>query len=345
MTDCKSYSWTAKPESLEAKFKLMCRLPYDARVKRRHVLVFGFILDWYHSAYGNALASVRHIDAQLKARDPSGTGLYIGQIHGALSDLVEWGYLERIGARGRRAFRYIPAWSVLELCVQENPNAICVRETENTSVRETENTTAISVQESPNEDPYTRPGLQDPGTGVVIDIPPATHAAEGGVLAGFDLLAAAYAKPGDDMVKARRQYDAINPDAAELARMVKAAESWRATAKSARLSLAKWLAYQPCPWASTEQDNRPQASRWPSCVVTWIKPIKGGGARFKFRDTEGEPQMQQLDADELGYLIDACATDRPHCRQPSEDLHELVGARFMLDDDGCFCGYLGRAAA
>ncbi len=69
MTDDKPYSWSAKPESLEAKFKLMCRLPYDQRVKRRHMLVFGFILDWYHSHYGNALASTRHIHRELEARD------------------------------------------------------------------------------------------------------------------------------------------------------------------------------------------------------------------------------------------------------------------------------------
>src|SRR5690348_12620063 len=103
MTDGKPYSWSAKPESLEAKFKLMCRLPHDSRVKRRHMLVFGFILDWYHSGYGNALASVRHIDAHLKARDPAGVGLYTGQIHGALTHLVAWGYLDRIEDRGRRA--------------------------------------------------------------------------------------------------------------------------------------------------------------------------------------------------------------------------------------------------
>jgi len=346
MATDKPFDWTAKPESLEAKFKLMCRLPYDPRVKRRHMLVFGFILDWYHSDYGNALASVRHIDAQLKARDASGTGLYTGQIHGALTDLVAWGYLERIEARGRRAFRYIPSWSVLELSVQENPNAICVRETENTSVRETENATAISVRDSMNEDPLTRPGLQDPGTCSDIDIPPATPAAEGGVLAGFDLLAAAYAKPGDNLVEARRQYRAIAPDEEEHARMVKAAESWRRTAKGPRMGLARWLEQKR--WLGTEefkQDNRPHASRFPSCVVTYIKPVAGGGARIKYRDENGGLQMQQLDVDEFSDFSWACEQDRPAIKRASDDMHEFVGARFMLDDDGCFCGYSGKAAA
>lgn len=195
MTDDKSYRWSAKPESLEAKFKLMCRLPYDPRAKRRHVLVYGFILDWYHSHYGNALASVRHIDAHLKARDPAGVGLFMGDVHGALTDLVSWGYLDIEPGKGRRASRYTPVW---ELSVRETPNASSVREIPNTSVRETPNTTGLSVRETPNEDPYTRPGLQDPGTGVDI-VPQATPAAKGGVLAeGFEALATAYAKLGDD---------------------------------------------------------------------------------------------------------------------------------------------------
>ncbi|OKP79288.1 hypothetical protein BTE77_08265 [Ensifer adhaerens] len=77
-----------KPESLEAKFKMMTLLPYDKRAKRKHCLVFDFICDWFHSDYGNALASVRHIVAAIKERDPAGIGLYTGDVHSALADLV-----------------------------------------------------------------------------------------------------------------------------------------------------------------------------------------------------------------------------------------------------------------
>ncbi|MGO6696179.1 hypothetical protein ACCS54_31285 [Rhizobium johnstonii] len=42
---------SAKPESLEAKFKLMTILPFDRRAKRKHILVYGFILDWYHDKF------------------------------------------------------------------------------------------------------------------------------------------------------------------------------------------------------------------------------------------------------------------------------------------------------
>ncbi|MBX5132523.1 hypothetical protein HJB80_07580 [Rhizobium lentis] len=152
-----------KPESLEAKFHLLAILPYDKRAKRKHSLVFGFILDWYHSKYGDALASVRHVVATIKERDPAGVGLYAGDVHSALTDLVAWGYLTQQKGSGRTASRYVPAWE--KVCsVHKTPNAtedeICVRGNQNTSVRETPNTNGDSVHEVPNEDPSTGPGLQ-----------------------------------------------------------------------------------------------------------------------------------------------------------------------------------------
>ena len=149
-----------KPESLEAKFLLLAALPYDPRAKRKHSLVFGFILDWFHSTYGNALASVRHVVATLKERDPSGRGLYSGDVHSALSDLVAWGYLHQVKGSGRQASRYIPAWDLV--CVRKTPNATddvsSVRENANTDVRENANANGVSVHEIPNEDPLTGPG-------------------------------------------------------------------------------------------------------------------------------------------------------------------------------------------
>lgn len=151
-----------KPESLEAKLMLLCRLPYDRRAKRKHFLVFGFILDWYHDKYGNALASVRHITTTLKDRDPAGHGLYLGDVHSALTDLVAWGYLEQDKGAGRKASRYVPAWNLV--CVRENTNTTddqsSVRENANTCVRENANATAVSVREITNEDPLTGPGQQ-----------------------------------------------------------------------------------------------------------------------------------------------------------------------------------------
>jgi hypothetical protein len=121
---------------------------------------------------------------------------------------------------------------------------------------------------------------------------------------GFDALVASYAKPNDDLVKARRVYLDINPDETEQARMVKAAESWRGTAKGKRMSLANWLAFKPCPWLSTEQDNRP-SHRWPACVVTRIKAGSDNAdytAKIWFRDRDGATRMQVLNGREYSQF-------------------------------------------
>lgn len=155
---------TGKPkaDSLESKFKLMQLLPFDKRMKRKHILVYGFILDWFHSKYGDALASSRHVLAELKERDPFEHGLFMGDVHSALTELVAWGYLSQDKGSGRRASRYVPVWSIFD-SVQKTPNAtddqISVLESPNTSVLETPNATGDSVQETPNKDPSTGPGL------------------------------------------------------------------------------------------------------------------------------------------------------------------------------------------
>lgn len=345
MIESKPYSWTAKPESLEAKFKLMCRLPYDPRVKRRHMLVFGFILDWYHSGYGNALASYRHVYDTIRDRDPAGIGLFMGDIHGALTDLVSWGYLDTEPGKGRRASRYMPVW---ELSVRDSLNTTSVRETPNISVLETPNTTGHSVREIPELRPTYQTRSTDPGTGSDIDIRPGSAAAEGAARAGdgYAALAAAYAKPGDNLHKAGLVYTDLAPDASEQARMVKAATSWKASAKGPRMSLERWLREKR--WLGTEefkQDNR-RASRFPSCVVTYIKPVGGEGARIKYRDYSGTLQTRMLDADEMAEFQDYCASDRPQVAMASDDLHEFVGARFHVDaEDGTFGGYLAPDAA
>ncbi len=156
----------AKPDSLENKFRLMQLVPFDKRMKRKHILVYGFILDWFHSKYGDALASSRHVLAELKERDPFGAGLYMGDVHSALTELVAWGYLAQEKGSGRRASRYIPVWSKFD-SVQKIPNAtedeISVRETPNTSVLGFQNATNDSVHKIPNEDPSTGPGPQTRG--------------------------------------------------------------------------------------------------------------------------------------------------------------------------------------
>lgn len=242
-----------KPESLEAKFKLLQMLPHDRRVKRKHCLVYGFILDWYHSKYGDALASVRHIVGTVKERDPFERGLYAGDVHGALTDLVEWGYLEQEKGTGRRASRYTPVWS---RSVHKTPNTtddeISVRETPNTGVRETPNATDDSVRDSMNEDPSTLIRSQDPDTGVVeydcatptAPPGPGLEGRPGAGMAqeGFEELYRIYGVR-KSKADARRAYEKIAPDADLHARMVEAAQTWKTAAGNnvERMHLARWI--------------------------------------------------------------------------------------------------------
>lgn len=244
MTSQSTASKSPEPGSLEAKFHLMISLPFDARVGRKHILVYGFILDWWHRKYGDALASVRHIVAQLKERDASGKGLYMGDVHSALCDLVAWGYLEQTKGKGRQASRYIPIWSP---SVRETPNAnSSVLATPNADVRATPNTTTFSVQDFPNEDPFTRTRSTDQGTEVndLQDAPLASAGADAPPSPGsdpFDQLWSAYGVKRDRKA-ARAAYDRICPTAEQQAQMLSAASDWRAGAGAIqRKSLKKWL--------------------------------------------------------------------------------------------------------
>jgi len=247
-----------KPESLEAKFKLMTLLPFDKRAKRKHLLVYGFVLDWFHSKYGDALASSRHVLAELKSRDPFGHGLYMGDVHSALTELVSWGYLSQEKGAGRRASRYVPVWSKFD-SVRNSMNTTyeeaSVRETPNMSVRETPNTKADSVHNSPNEDPSTPTRSQDQGTGVdglecAPASPPPAAAPLGGATAeraqGFEELWRAYGHK-QKKAEAKAAYAKLAPEGDLHARMVTAAanwfERWAAQGKkeAPRFSLAKWI--------------------------------------------------------------------------------------------------------
>lgn len=251
--DTKPPSRTAKPESLEAKFMLMTRLPYDRRIKRKHSVVFGFILDWYHSRYGDALASVRHIVATLKERDPFGVGLYVGDVHAALSDLVAWGYLEQVKGAGRRASRYVPNWDLV-CSVHKSPNTTdddrSVLVSPNAGVLVFPNTTGDSVRDFPNEDPSTLIRSQDPDTGkdeldcATPTAPPAAGlSAAAAVMAqgGFEELYRTY-DVRKEKAAAKRAYEKLAPDTDLHAAMVVAAEAWRVAGGAVeRMHLARWI--------------------------------------------------------------------------------------------------------
>ncbi|MER8921703.1 hypothetical protein [Mesorhizobium sp. M0802] len=237
-----------KPESLEAKFKLLTSLPYDKRATRKHSLVFGFILDWYHSKYGNALASVRHVVATIKERDPSGKGLYAGDVHGALTDLVSWGYLHQEKGSGRRASRYVPVWDLV-CSVQKSPNANhSVLNSPNADVRESPNATINSVRVSMNEDPSTLTRSLDPGTGkdehddcTAPLAPPLAglSAAAAGPAQAFEKLYRAYGVRKNKAV-AEAEFKKLDLPIADL---VASANVWKAAAGDdvTRMYLDRWL--------------------------------------------------------------------------------------------------------
>ncbi|MDQ0315507.1 hypothetical protein [Amorphus orientalis] len=247
-----------EPESLALKFMLLSRLPFDRRAGRKHSLVYGFILDYFHSGYGDALASVRHIVACLKERDPFGRGLYIGDVHSALADLVEWGYLTQQKGSGRAASRYVPVWGDVP-SVRGDQNStggeICIRGYPNTTVRAAPNTTATSVRESPNKDPLTvtrslDPGTQEGGPDPAAASPttaPGALAAPAGDEAAGDSFEAVWRAYGyrQDKAKARAAYVKMNPSPDLHDAMVTAAKAWREDSESkgtVRKRLDKWIA-------------------------------------------------------------------------------------------------------
>lgn len=320
-----------KPESLEAKFALLCRLPYDPRARRKHALVFGFILDWYHSRYGDALASVRHVVGKLQERDPAGKGLYIGEVHSALSDLVEWGYLAQEKGKGRRASRYVPNWSLLEPSVHKIPNANdndrSVLVSPNASVLETPNATAFSVLYSLNEDPLTPTRSLDPGT-VCNEVSAPGMAPEGPAGAGkFERVWIAYGKYGSK-VASRKAFAAItNPD---VDLIIARASSWCASAKPGqkRMPLERWLTEEKYDEAdravgtkaapSAPRTSKAKASERPAVQTITI-----------FDATEmqnGQRKELHLTADEFKHVIVVECPDHKEQERGQKLLHRLVCA-------------------
>ena len=72
--------------------------------------------------------------------------------------------------------------------------------------------------------------------------PPAGLAAAGAGASGFERVFEAYDGPGNRM-KARAAFEAVNPDADLIDRMVERAESWRQSARpgSRRMPLERWI--------------------------------------------------------------------------------------------------------
>ncbi len=90
---------------------------FDSRLTDPARVVYRFLIDWYHSGYGDALASVRHIVGVMRDRAPDGARqLSRSAVQRAVVLLIETGWLVRqYTGRGTAASRYVPVFNVLEL--------------------------------------------------------------------------------------------------------------------------------------------------------------------------------------------------------------------------------------
>lgn len=260
------------PGSLENKFLLSRDAPLDKRMKRRHLAVYNFILDWYHSKYGDALASVRHIVATLKERDRTGEGFSPRMVQVALADLVTWGYLEQEKGAGRRASRYVPVWEFRSVYpgVNTTTEIGSVYPGVNECVYPAVNATDHSVYPAVHEDPLTPTRAQDPGTDKrESDCPAPTAPVTAPLGAGRDADAGQEEKQTTSVstdtkvdnfeelwraydhkqrrVDARGAYDKIAPDAELHEAMIAAATKWRQhwarqnDPEAPRKTLGSWL--------------------------------------------------------------------------------------------------------
>ena len=262
------------PGSLEAKMKLLALLPYDERARRKHCLVFGFIVDWWHKDYGDALASSRFVASKLEERRhqiPNGKGLSAPQAHVVMADLADWGFLVKARGKGRWANRYIPNWSLVcsanseGICATPVGNAIGATSIGNDCASASGSTNRVCATTGGNEDPFTRPG-QRPGDG--LNGNHNSHAALSGngapafagavpegarvvpeAQSGFEEFWAVYPKK-IKRAKARAAYEKVAPDADLLALIVEKAKELAAHHKEHETDF-KWIK-EPANWLAGE---------------------------------------------------------------------------------------------
>jgi hypothetical protein len=358
------------PESLEAKFKILMLLTYEERARRRHCLVFGFILDWFHKDYGNALASVRTVVDKLEERSrllPGGKGLGQTQVYNTLEDLVAWNFLIKtfVGV-GRCGSRYVPNWALV--CTSRGENDNCVHTSGNAiSVHTSGN--ANDDHTSGNEDPSTVPGYKtevrkDGINDCAAALPPPTCGAPGAPVAGpaqdgFDALWLAY-DMRKDRAAAKAAYAELNPDADLQATILEAAEAWRqawlAQGKpdAKRKYLATWLreeryaedapgpkkasptkpAKPAQPTAAPANDNNPLAGRRHAVRIDKAGFVEHDGGKYitlTLVGVGGDIDGQEYE-DEICYEHDDAETQDDGQRQLVE-LCKAAGIDHLEDTD------------
>ncbi len=364
--------WThgiGKPNGPVAKNRIAQYADHDSRLNGTDRMVLRFISDWQHNIYGDALASLRFIENTMRARAPAGRVPTFQTIGKSIITLIESGWLIRTytaEARSKDASgsRYVVCPDILDMAAQgrfpektvasnatvlEKPSRLMATvEAETVATVATKN----HLHEPVTTEPVTCGGIESIPPGIATTAAAATPGGAGcGVLVGFDRVAAAYDKKGDNLVKACAVFNAIAPDKKTLERMVAQAASWKRTARGPRMALARWLEERR--WESkTEKtasnDNAPsRGSRYPSCMVTNIKAFRHDecgesyldGCKLWYLDTNGERRAATFDEGEFEDFKNACGADKPFLTHRdlcdfSEDLHEFKGVRFKLNEYG-----------
>ncbi|RVC45098.1 MAG: hypothetical protein E5V60_20870 [Mesorhizobium sp.] len=334
----------------------------DERLYENARIVYRFLVGWYHEGHGDALLSMRHVSKVMKQRAPEGANvLSHSVVQRAVIALMETGWVVRTHkgrGKGKGASRFVPVLNVLDLAAQgkfpepsHSSGAVELSHSGGTEVSRAIGT----VEAEPSHSSGTKTLLQDTVTKtrvpVVID---SSSPVAGGPLAaapgdGFERLFSAYGKPDDNRGKARQAFNEIKPNVAELGRMILVAESWKRTASGKRMSLERWLKEKRWLMSREVINDTRKTYRWPSCVVTWVKPKYDAEGLidifyFKYRDRDGLLQTRVLDYHEFDEFREQVKADRPGVGDPSLDMHEFIGARFQADDDGMFSQYLKESA-
>jgi hypothetical protein len=244
-----------------AQFRMSQLVDYDLRLTDPARTVYRFLIGWYMRSNGDALASVRHIVAIMRARAPDGARhLSRSAVQRAIVLLIDAGWLVRTHVgKGRGASRFVPVLNVLELATQgtlpsaEKNSVPPYRDTNDGSVASHSTGTDVShstgtLEALASHSSGTKTLLPDPRTDAETGkedndcAPPADGLSATAVAQeGFDELYVTYGVK-KDKTAARHAYEKLAPDAGLHARMVEAASAWRQAAGGIeRMHLARWI--------------------------------------------------------------------------------------------------------
>lgn len=260
-----------------AQFRMSQLIDYDLRLTDPARTVYRFLIGWYMQTRGDALASVRHIVATMRARAPDGARhLSRSAVSRAILFLTETGWLVRTHTGNRAgASRFVPVLNVLDLAAQGTlPNAeSCyvpvhrdimdgqlASHSTGTQLSHSTGTQKPDASHSTGTKTLLLDPVKEPGTGNsnAVSRGGATAGLAPAALAGFESIWVAYGKLGSKAA-AKAEFDKLtDPDVAHITAR---ATSWAASARPGqkRMPLEKWLALEKFDEADRRVESKPQS--------------------------------------------------------------------------------------